>query len=79
MYEWRARRTWRCPDETRLAAFVDQGLAPHERATVEAHAAGCDYCAGQIGALARLEKAEPPSVIPPPVVRLTCVRGVPNV
>jgi hypothetical protein len=65
MQEWTARRTWRCPDETLLAAFVDEGLAPHERARVKAHAAGCDYCAGQIGALVRLEKIEPPSAIPP--------------
>lgn len=65
MHEWTARRTWRCPDETQLAAFVDEGLALRERARVEAHAAGCDYCAGQIGALVRLAEAEPPSEVPP--------------
>jgi hypothetical protein len=77
MHEWTARRTWRCPDETQLAAFVDEGLAPRERARVAAHAAGCDYCAGQIGALARLEETEPPSAIPPAL--LARARALPPV
>jgi len=68
MQEWPARRTWRCPDETQLAAFVDGGLAPPEGARVAAHAAGCDYCAGQIGALARMAEAAPPSEVPPALV-----------
>jgi Putative zinc-finger len=58
-------RTWRCPDEMRLAAFVEQRLAGSEQARVEAHVAGCDYCLGQVGALERLQDAAPPDEVPP--------------
>ena len=57
-------RTWRCPDEMRLAAFVEQRLTAPERSRVEAHVAGCDYCLGQVGALARLQDAAPPADVP---------------
>ena len=68
MHEWSAGRTWRCPDETQLAAFVDGGLTPRERGRVAGHAAGCGYCIGQIGTLARMAAAEPPFEVPPAVL-----------
>lgn len=33
--------TWRCPDEIVLAAFVDGGMDPHDRARLERHLADC--------------------------------------
>jgi hypothetical protein len=61
-------RTWRCPDETRLAAFVEQRLAAPERARLEAHIADCDYCLGQVGALERLQDAVLPDDVPPRIL-----------
>ena len=58
-------RTWRCPDEMRLAAFVERRLDGPERARVEAHIAGCDYCLGQVGTLERLQDAAPPDDVSP--------------
>jgi hypothetical protein len=58
-------RTWRCPDEMRLAAFVERRLDRPERARVEAHIAGCDYCLGQVGALERLQDVAPKEVVAP--------------
>ena len=57
-------RTWRCPDEMQLAAFVELRLAGSERTRVEAHIAGCEYCLGQVGALERLQDAAPLDDVP---------------
>jgi len=56
--------TRRCPDEIRLAAFVDGGLEPRDRARVERHLIGCDHCLGQVSALVRLQDADLPEVDP---------------
>lgn len=61
-------RTWRCPDEMLLAAFVEHRLAGPERARLEKHIAGCDYCLGQAGALERLQDAAPLDDVPPPML-----------
>ena len=42
------RRGWRCPNETKLAAYVDRQLDGVARQSLEAHLAGCDYCLGQV-------------------------------
>ena len=48
-----ARRGWRCPDETKLAAYVTQDLSGSARKSVEAHVAGCDFCLAQVAFLAQ--------------------------
>ena len=40
----RSRRGFRCPNETSLAAYIDQQLGTKARQTVENHASGCDSC-----------------------------------
>ena len=46
-----AGRGWRCPDETKLAAYVAQGLSGSARKSVEAHLADCDFCLSQVAFL----------------------------
>jgi putative zinc finger protein len=52
--------SWRCPDEMRLAAYAEGGLKPADRTRLEQHLAACDYCLGQVSALARLQDAKLP-------------------
>jgi hypothetical protein len=59
-----ARRGRRCPDEARLAAFVDGALADSARDVVADHLAGCEYCCGQVGFLARAAELGPPPPVP---------------
>src|SRR5580698_2360731 len=42
-----------CPEPDLLAAFVENALAPEERAQWSAHIAGCAVCQRQLAALAR--------------------------
>lgn len=62
------RRTWRCPDEMRLAAYVDHRLIGRDQARLERHLAGCGYCLGQVAALARLQDEPLPEDIPDSVI-----------
>src|SRR5258706_8169823 len=62
-----------CPDEIRLAAFVDGGLEPRDRAQVERHLTGCAHCMGQVSALARLQDADLPEVDPKLVRRARAI------
>ena len=59
-----ARRGWRCPDETVLAAWVEGRVAETEREKLEAHAADCPYCRGQLGFLARASDLGTPPAVP---------------
>ena len=59
-----ARRGWRCPDEARLAAWVDGGLAAESRRAVEGHLADCAFCCGQVGFLARAREFGPAPAVP---------------
>ena len=57
-----ARRGWRCPDDMRLAAFIDGRLEAKARGKVESHLAGCGFCLGQIAAAVQLAEAKPAEV-----------------
>lgn len=61
----RSKRTWRCPDEARLAAYADNQLEDRARHSLEDHLAGCEFCPGQLAFLARLQGSEPPEQVPP--------------
>lgn len=58
-------RTWRCPDENLIAAYVDRGISGRAREQVEKHLAACNYCLGQAAELTRLLDSDPSSDIPP--------------
>jgi len=67
-----------CPDEIRLAAFVDGGLEPQDRVRLEQHVADCAHCLGQVSALVRLQDAGLPEV-DPELVRRARAMGQPKV
>ena len=46
-------RGWRCPDEARIAAYVDGRLEGSARNSMNAHFAKCDYCLSQLSFLAK--------------------------
>ena len=58
------RPTWRCPDDARLAAYVDHRLIGRDQSRLERHLAGCGYCLGQVAALTRLQDVPLPADIP---------------
>jgi hypothetical protein len=60
----RARRGWRCPDETRLAAYVDGTLGGTLRESLQNHLADCGFCLGQVGFLSRAGELGPPPAVP---------------
>lgn len=53
MADARELRPAACPDPEVLAAFVEHGLPPAERAQVEAHLAGCGDCLALLGEIGR--------------------------
>src|SRR5687767_13318251 len=55
-----ARAPEACFDADVLAAWIDGGLTPHERAAAEAHAATCDRCMSMLATMARV--SPPPQV-----------------
>jgi hypothetical protein len=55
-------RGWRCPDEIQIAAFADGNLSADEREKLSKHIADCEYCLGQVAALAKLAEAAPVDV-----------------
>jgi len=59
-----ARRGWRCPDEERLAAYVEGTLEGTLREDLEGHLADCGFCCGQVGFLARAKELGPPPAVP---------------
>lgn len=67
------RRGWRCPDEARLASFVEGKLPAAARDGLEAHLADCAFCLGQVGFLSRAAKLGPPPAVP--VHLLAAARG----
>ena len=47
------RRGWRCPNETRLAAYVDGSLDRASRQALEQHLTDCSDCISQVSFLVR--------------------------
>lgn len=60
-----ARRSWKCPSDTRVVAYLEQHLKAEERARFEDHLSDCDFCLDVIGGLVRqqrtLEQPEAPA------------------
>ena len=45
------RRSWCCPDEIQVAAYVARRLSDPARNSIEAHVADCDFCLSQVAFL----------------------------
>jgi methionine-rich copper-binding protein CopC len=56
------RRTWRCPDEARLAAYFERRLPAPQQQEVEAHVSSCEHCLAQVAFLLEAEDVELPEV-----------------
>lgn len=56
------RRTWRCPDEARLAAYFERSLPDPQQREVEAHVSNCEHCLAQVAFLLEVQDAELPEV-----------------
>ena len=63
-------RSWRCPDEATLSAYVDHTLEQRAGQKMEAHLAGCGFCLAQVASLARLEDAKAPEEVPAALLAL---------
>lgn len=57
-----------CPDEHRMAAYVDGALDAPECEELERHAAGCSHCLAVIGLLTRAGDSEATEPVPPQVL-----------
>lgn len=64
-----SRRGWWCPDEMKLAAFVDRQLESSARESIAKHLANCDFCFGQVSFLSRAEDWPDPDEVPADVLR----------
>jgi hypothetical protein len=58
------QRSWRCPDEADLAAYVDARLADRAQRRLEAHLADCVFCLDRVVFLLRREVSPEPEVPP---------------
>ncbi len=58
------KRGWRCPDETKMAAYVDTRLTGSAKLGLEKHLADCSYCLNQVATLTRLQVEGVPSEAP---------------
>ncbi|MGB5401528.1 MAG: zf-HC2 domain-containing protein [Thermoanaerobaculia bacterium] len=70
-----AKRTFRCPPSTQLAAYVDARLGEAPRSEVEEHLADCAFCLGQIGFLVRDSRGQ--AAVPLPADLLSAARDRP--
>jgi putative zinc finger protein len=57
-------RGWSCPDDERLAAYVDQNLSRPQRVRVERHMSGCRSCRDKMGFLIKAQSFESPEAAP---------------
>jgi hypothetical protein len=58
------RMRWACPNEARLAAFVDQAAGSADEAPIMRHLARCEDCRSQVGFLARMQRPAPEMEVP---------------
>ena len=60
----RAERSPACPEEGRIAGYVDGGLAVAAREEIECHLADCGHCLALVGLLCRERRTETPDAVP---------------
>ena len=65
-----SERSPSCPDEHRIAAYVDGALDSPECEQLEQHAASCSHCLALIGLLSRACDSEATEPVPSQVLEL---------
>ena len=58
------KRTWRCPGENELAAYVDGQFAGIKRQRLEGHFANCDWCLEVLAFLGQSVAPPEPDLVP---------------
>jgi hypothetical protein len=70
------RRSWRCPEETAIAAYVQSRLSPRDKDRLEAHLADCDFCLSHVASLARAQEITAFDPVPDWLLRKAQAMGV---
>ena len=70
-----AERGWWCPDDQILAAYADTRLEGAARGRLEKHLASCEFCRGQVAAMAKLAEEPLPDVAPGLIARAESLRA----
>ena len=63
-----SKRSWRCPDDARLAAYADQQLPGHLKESIENHLANCDSCLAEVSFLVKSSELPDPQPVPAQVL-----------
>jgi hypothetical protein len=70
------RRSWRCPDETAVAAYVQARLAKRDKDRLEAHFSDCSFCLSHVAFLVRAQNIGAIDPIPDWLLRKAQAMGV---
>lgn len=62
--ESQPKRSWRCPSENELAAYVEGQLAGIKRQRLEGHFANCNWCFEALAFLGQTAEEPAPDVVP---------------
>jgi hypothetical protein len=76
--EGEARRSWRCPGETRLARYAEASLSPRQMLAMVRHLADCEFCRSQLAAMARLFGGQEVHAAIPPIILSRAPRVFPG-
>ncbi len=69
------RRSWRCPEETAIAAYVQSRLSRRDKDRLEAHLSDCEFCLSQVASLVRAPDAAVVDPVPDWLLRKAQAMG----
>jgi len=70
------RRSWRCPEETAIASYVQSRLSRRDKDRLEAHLSDCEFCLSQVAFLVRAQDATVVDPVPDRLLRKAQAMGV---
>ena len=70
------RRSWRCPEETAIAAYVESRLSRRDQDRLEAHLSDCEFCLSQVAFLVRAQDVATVDPVPEWLLRKAQAMGV---
>ena len=62
------KRGWRCPDDTKLAAYADQLLQGDLKESIERHLASCESCLAEVSFLMKSSELSDTQPVPAPLL-----------
>ena len=72
------RRSWRCPEETAIAAYVQCRLSRRDKDRLEAHLSDCVFCLSHVASLVRAQEITAFDPVPDWLLRKAQAMGVEN-